>query len=144
MPVLSQCRAFLLRSLAGKPMAKECSLYLRPPFCMQLFSTLLPSAIREACRTAHLFPRYWQHCPHPVLKEVVSPYTLLRRCVIHLLGKCHSQNYKHVAELNWSRTYIHAHTLVHAHTLFLVKVAKGPMFQNWRKSQQSGESKMTA
>lgn len=109
----------------------------QPPFLHAATSHAASQCTREACRTSHLLPPYSQRCPHPVLKEVVSPHAWLRRCVIHLLGKCHSPNYKHVAELNWSHTCTHACTLAHAHTLFLAKVAKGKMFLNWPKSHQS-------
>lgn len=81
------CRAFLLRIVAGKPVATGCSPQLSPPLCTQLFPTLLPRAVGEARSTSHLLPPYSQRCPHPVLKEAVSPHALLRQCVFHLLGK---------------------------------------------------------
>lgn len=110
---------------------------LSPPFCTQLSPTRLPSASGSAPHLSALPP-----IPSAAVQSTPSPArggvpTRVAQAMCHSLPGCHSQNHKHVAELNWSRTYTHAHTLAHAHTRFLAKSAKGKMSQDSPKSHQS-------
>lgn len=66
---LSPCRAFLLSSVAGKPVATGCSPQLSPLF--RYFPRCFPVPTGPTSHLSPLAP-YPHRCPHPVLKELVS------------------------------------------------------------------------